>query len=673
VEWGIQVLGALEYLHGHQPPIIHRDIKPQNLKMTERGEVILLDFGLAKGSGSGTSQVSRSVQGYTLRYAPLEQIRGLGTDPRSDLYSLAASLYHLMTNVAPPDALDRVSALVSKQRDPLSLADQLNPRVPPTIARILHATMDSDRDRRPPGAAAMRGALERAIKESSSASTAVIGSNQTTLAGRSPETSAAGQLTAVDSTAPTIRNQAVASHPSHASAPQPAVAQSTPTSAPTVRSSTGKKLWIWGGAGALVVLIALAIGGYLLLGRAPTMEAIDGGAASADRNNPTPLTSKIILCGPGVEERYFKFDAKRGALVLTLDVLAGGSSVTVELLDNKSENVRFDNGSANLSVNSAGHIEEARGRVLVEREQTILMRVAASYPKELRVYRLKLDGEIALAGGFFGGPPKASTVLSDLLADRDRPVKLASRDVLSGGTAKDLYYSFSAGPGEVTLTVNVFGTGGTAAVELFDEESKSVRFEDGRNLSVNSTGHNEQDAATVLIKKKQMLLMRVTNSYPNETRAIRIRLGGPIQGATGRADTDAVSQALAKYFADRDNPTRLTKNEISGRGNDKDLYYVFQAGPGSVKVKLEVEGNGGSVSIELFDAKGERLRSYEYRDRFSLTSNNEGSKDEEAGFELDSEQKLIMRISQSYPNDLRSFKITFDGAVKLEGISQPEG
>jgi hypothetical protein len=150
-------------------------------------------------------------------------------------------------------------------------------------------------------------------------------------------------------------------------------------------------------------------------------------------------------------------------------------------------------------------------------------------------------------------------------------------------------------------------------------------------------------------------------------------LGGAIQGATGRSDTDAVSQALAKYFADRDNPTRLTKNEVSGRGSEKDLYYSFQAGPGSFKVKLEVEGNGGSVSIELFDPKGERLKSYEYRDRFSLTSNSEGPKDEEAGFELDSEQKLMMRLSQSSPNDLRSFKITIDGAVKLEGVSQPEG
>lgn len=48
LRWADTLLDALEYLHGHTPPIVHRDIKPQNLKLTDRGEIILLDFGLAK-------------------------------------------------------------------------------------------------------------------------------------------------------------------------------------------------------------------------------------------------------------------------------------------------------------------------------------------------------------------------------------------------------------------------------------------------------------------------------------------------------------------------------------------------------------------------------------------------------------------------------------------------
>src|SRR5207248_1342599 len=105
--WADQLLDALDYLHTQTPPVIHRDIKPQNLKLGARGQVILLDFGLAKGYSTQTTPLAASVVGYTPAYAPLEQIQGAGTDARSDLYSLAATLYHLLTGATPPNALAR--------------------------------------------------------------------------------------------------------------------------------------------------------------------------------------------------------------------------------------------------------------------------------------------------------------------------------------------------------------------------------------------------------------------------------------------------------------------------------------------------------------------------------------------------------------------------------------
>ncbi|HEU4796413.1 MAG TPA: serine/threonine-protein kinase, partial [Pyrinomonadaceae bacterium] len=178
--WADQLLDALDYLHTQDPQIVHRDIKPQNLKLTSRGQIILLDFGLAKGQAGDISRVTTgaSIFGYTPNYAPLEQIQGLGTDSRSDLYSLAATLYHLMTGVKPPDALTRAAALVNDQPDPLQLASVANPVVAPEIDSVLAKGMAQNREQRYATAADMR----RALDESEQATTVMSrGEAQTVL------------------------------------------------------------------------------------------------------------------------------------------------------------------------------------------------------------------------------------------------------------------------------------------------------------------------------------------------------------------------------------------------------------------------------------------------------------------------------------------------------------
>ncbi len=172
LNWADQLLDALDYLHTQEPSVIHRDIKPQNLKLTARNAIVLLDFGLAKGSATMQTKVTAtgSVFGYSRNYAPLEQIQGAGTDPRSDLYSLAATLYHLITGVTPPDALTRATAVLNGQPDPLLPASEVHAQVPPAVASVLSKAMAQNAGQRPQTAAAMREAMREAARQGHSLS-----------------------------------------------------------------------------------------------------------------------------------------------------------------------------------------------------------------------------------------------------------------------------------------------------------------------------------------------------------------------------------------------------------------------------------------------------------------------------------------------------------------------
>ena len=162
IAWADQLLDALIYLHSRDRQVIHRDIKPHNLKLNANGQIALLDFGLAKAQPADASiTASQSFFGYTRHYAPLEQIQDQHTDPRSDIYALGATLYHLLTGIKPPDAMVRASATVNSKPDPLQLADKIHEAVGSQLGAILDKAMAQRPEERFADANEFREALRR--------------------------------------------------------------------------------------------------------------------------------------------------------------------------------------------------------------------------------------------------------------------------------------------------------------------------------------------------------------------------------------------------------------------------------------------------------------------------------------------------------------------------------
>ncbi|GAC1392010.1 MAG: hypothetical protein NVS4B11_01460 [Ktedonobacteraceae bacterium] len=133
------IMDAVGYLHQQQPPIIHRDIKPANIIVPDSDDgSVLVDFGIAKEyeQDSTTTAVRRCSPGYG---APEQYAHG--TNPRTDIYGLAATFYVLLTGIIPTDALYRLTQMGSKNTDPLEPVQQLAPHVPQHIADAIHRAM----------------------------------------------------------------------------------------------------------------------------------------------------------------------------------------------------------------------------------------------------------------------------------------------------------------------------------------------------------------------------------------------------------------------------------------------------------------------------------------------------------------------------------------------------
>jgi eukaryotic-like serine/threonine-protein kinase len=168
LNWAEQIVDALDYLHTHEPPVLHRDIKPANLKLTPQNRIKLVDFGLVKLMNQDDARTITVVQGRgTVLYTPLEQYGDDSghTDPRSDIYALGATLYHLLTGQAPPSAKAR---FLNPGR--LSPPRQLNRQLSEPVSEAILWAMEMHPSQRPENARqllrALLGTERRAAKES---------------------------------------------------------------------------------------------------------------------------------------------------------------------------------------------------------------------------------------------------------------------------------------------------------------------------------------------------------------------------------------------------------------------------------------------------------------------------------------------------------------------------
>jgi len=135
----LPIFKAVSYLHRQNPPIIHRDIKPSNIIVPAAGdEAVLVDFGIAKeySVDATTTAVRRCSPGYG---APEQYARG--TNPRTDIYGLAATLYALLTGTVPIDAFYRMTQIGGKKHDPLEPVVQQVPSVPQAVSDAIQRSM----------------------------------------------------------------------------------------------------------------------------------------------------------------------------------------------------------------------------------------------------------------------------------------------------------------------------------------------------------------------------------------------------------------------------------------------------------------------------------------------------------------------------------------------------
>ena len=156
-ELGTRILKGLASLH--RLPIVHRDIKPQNIMLLDNGQLRMMDFGIARFSRAQSQTVSDKAIG-SVHYISPEQAKGDHTDARTDIYSVGVMMYEMLSGKLPFDGTGAVSiAIMQISEKPKPLAE-VAPNIPVGLRQITEKAMEKDPAKRFQSAAEMLDAIE---------------------------------------------------------------------------------------------------------------------------------------------------------------------------------------------------------------------------------------------------------------------------------------------------------------------------------------------------------------------------------------------------------------------------------------------------------------------------------------------------------------------------------